>query len=158
MFKYFIAYEDHDYIGPLYIKLLQVIGYGNCFDNNKTMSFRVTDNNLLKEYRKMWEKVSSLMNIEFDSELVYGDNNKCIKTKIKMHEDKVNTNFQDKEVPKENASYNCLSLIMLDSGIRVNNKYHAQTLLEECKYKTKKNKKYNFINDDLEFDSESKSD
>ena len=115
-----------------------MIGYGKRFDNNKAMSFRVTDNNLLKIYTKIWEKVSSLINIEFDSELVYGDNNKRIKTKIKMHEDKVNTNFQDKEVPKENASYNCLSLIMLDSGIRVNNKYHAQTLLEECKYKMKR--------------------
>ena len=25
-FKYFIAYEGHDYIGPLYIKLPQMIG------------------------------------------------------------------------------------------------------------------------------------
>ena len=31
------------------------------------------------------------------------------KTKIKMYEDKANTNFQGKEVPKENASYDCLS-------------------------------------------------
>ena len=31
-----------------------------------------------------------------------------------MYEDKVNTNFQGKKVPKENASKNCLSLIMLD--------------------------------------------
>ena len=63
------------------------------------------------------------MNIEFDSEPVYGDNDKYIKTKIKMYDDKVNTNFQGKEVPKENASYNYLSLIMLDSVIRVNNNY-----------------------------------
>ena len=28
----------------------------------------------------MWDKVSSLMNIEFDSELVYGNNDKYIKT------------------------------------------------------------------------------
>ena len=32
----------------------------------------------------------------------------------------MNTNFQGKEVPKENASYKCLSLIMLDSVIRAN--------------------------------------
>ena len=35
-----------------------------------------------------------------------------------MYEDKVNKNFQGKEVGKENASYNCLALIMLDSVIR----------------------------------------
>ena len=46
----------------------------------------------------------------------------------------MNTNFQGKKVPKENVSYKCLSLIMLDSVIRVNKKYYPQTLLEECKY------------------------
>ena len=60
------------------------------------------------------------MNIEFDSEPVYGDSDKYITTKIKMYEDRVNTNFQGKKVPKENASYKCLSSIMLDSVIRGN--------------------------------------
>ena len=58
-----------------------------------------------------------------------------------MYEDRVNTNFQGKKVPKENASYKCLSLIMLDSVIRVNKKYYPQTLLEECKYVIRKNKR-----------------
>ena len=93
------------------------------------------------------------MNIEFDSDPVYGDNDKNIKTKIKMYEDRVNTNFQGKKVPKENASYKCLSLIMLDSVIKVNNKYYPQTLLEECKYVIRKNKLENFINDDLDLNS-----
>ena len=43
------------------------------------------------------------MNIEFDSEPVYGDNDKYIKTKIKMYEDRVNTNLQAKKMLKENA-------------------------------------------------------
>ena len=29
-----------------------------------------------------------------------------------MYEDRVNTNFQDNKVPKENVSYKCLSLII----------------------------------------------
>ena len=33
------------------------------------------------------------MNIEFDSEPVYGDNDKYIKEKIKSYGDKVKTNF-----------------------------------------------------------------
>ena len=37
------------------------------------------------------------MNIEYDSEPVYGDNDKYIKAKIKSYGDKVNTNFQDKK-------------------------------------------------------------
>ena len=50
------------------------------------------------------------MNIKFDSEPVSGDNDKYINTKIKIYRDKVNTNFQGKKVPKENAPYKCLSL------------------------------------------------
>ena len=101
------------------------------------------------------------MNIEFDSEPVYGDNDKYIETKIKMYVDRLNTNFQGKKVPKESASYNCISLIGLDSVIRLNKKYYPQTLLEECKYVITKNKMDNLINDDLdlsssdEFDNES---
>ena len=83
------------------------------------MTFRVTDKKLLKKYTKILGKISSLINIKFDSEPVYGDNDKYIKTKIKIYGDKVNTNFQGKKVSKENASYKCLSLIMVDSVIRV---------------------------------------
>ena len=41
------------------------------------------------------------MNMEFDSEPVYCDNDKYKKKKIKIYEDRVNTNFQGKKVPKE---------------------------------------------------------
>ena len=44
------------------------------------------------------------MSIEFDSEPVYSDNDKYIMRKTKMYEDRVNTNFQGKKVPKENPS------------------------------------------------------
>ena len=80
------------------------------------------------------------MNIEFDSKSFYGDKDKYIKTKIKSYSGKVNTNFQSKKVAKENASYKCLSLIMLDSVVGVNKKYYPQTFLEESKYEIKKKK------------------
>ena len=50
-----------------------MIGYAKYFDANMTMSFEVDDNKLLKKYNKTWEKISNLMNEEFDSEPVYGD-------------------------------------------------------------------------------------
>ena len=84
------------------------------------------------------------MNIKFDNEPVYGDNDKYIKKK-KSYGDKVNANFQGNKVSKENAPYKCLPLIMLDSAIRVNKKYNPQTLLRRIK----KNKMESFINDDL---------
>ena len=111
--KYFSGYnDDDDVIRPLCIKLLQMITYVKCFDNNKAMSFKASENKLLKKYIEIWERVSSLMKIKFDSETVFGDNDKYIQTKIKLYGDKVNANFQGKKVPKENASYKCFSLIM----------------------------------------------
>ena len=137
LLKYFIRYNDDDVIRPLCIKLPQMIGYVKHFESgNKTISFKASDNKLLKIYNKMWEKVSILMNIKFDSEPVYDD--KYIKTKIKSYEGRINTNFQGKKVPKENASCKCLSLLILDPVIKVNKKYHHQTFLEECKYKIKR--------------------
>ena len=41
---------------------------------------------LLKKYTKIWGKSNSLMNKEFDSEHVYGDNAKYIKTKKSRRE------------------------------------------------------------------------
>ena len=83
--KYIIGYndDDDDVIRPLCIKLPRMIGHVKNFDSNKTMSFKVGDNKLLKKYDKIWGKISHLMNREFDSEPVYGNNDKYIKTKIK---------------------------------------------------------------------------
>ena len=75
-------------------------GYVKHFDSNKTMSFRVSDNKLLKKYTKIWGRISNLMNIKSDSEPVYGDNDKYIKTKIKSYGDEINTNFQGKKNTK----------------------------------------------------------
>ena len=68
------------------------------------MSFTFIDEKLLKKYTKTWNKIKSLMSVEFDGELGYGNNDKYIKTKIKIYGDKVNTNFQDQKVSKENMS------------------------------------------------------
>ena len=98
-----------------------------------------------------------LLKIEYDSKPVYGDNDKYIKTKIKIHGGSVNTNFQSKKMPKEKAPCKCLSIIMLDSVIKANKKYYPQTFLEECKYVQEKIKTENYIDEDLE-KSESDSD
>ena len=51
-FKYFIGYNDHDYFGPLCIKLPQMIDYVKHFDSNKTTSLKVLDKKLLKSILK----------------------------------------------------------------------------------------------------------
>ena len=152
--KYFIGYFDEDdVIRPLLLKLPQMIGYLKEFDDSMTMSLKVDGSKLFKKYCKIWKTIKSLLGIEFDSEPVYGDTDSYIKTKVKMHDNKVNTNFQGKEIPKGDYSYKCLSLIMLDSVVKVGKMYHPQVFLEECKYIKRKNKIFNYINDDLEMTS-----
>ena len=103
------------------------------------MSFKVSDKKLLKKYSKIWEIVSNLLNTKFDSEPIYGDNDKYINTKIKLYYGhKINTIFQGKKILKENVSYKCLSLIVLDRLIGPNKKCYPQFLLKECKYEIKK--------------------
>ena len=88
------------------------------------------------------------MSIDFKSESVYGnDDEKYIKTKMKIYAGSVITNFHNKKVPKEKTPCKYLSIIILDSVIKANKKYYPQTLLEECKYAQEN---INYINDDLE--------
>ena len=44
------------------------------------------------------------MRIDFESKPVYGDNDKYIKTKIKIYPSSMVTNFHNKKIPKEKAS------------------------------------------------------
>ena len=55
-----------------------------------------------------------------------------------------------KKYEKKMYHISVLSLIMLNSVVKVKKKYYPQTLLEECKYEIKKNKMESFINDELE--------
>ena len=90
------------------------------------------------------------MKISFESEPVYGDDNKYIKTKIKIYAVSIITNFRNKKMPKEKVPCRCLSIIMIDLVIQANKKYYPQTLSEECKYVQEKIKIENYINKDLE--------
>ena len=104
--KYFIGYIDEDgVIRPLCLKLPQMIGYLKEFDDSMAMYLRVDDSKLFKRYCKIWITISRLLGIEFDSEPVYGDTDSYIKTKVNMYGNKVNTNFQGKEVPKGDSLY-----------------------------------------------------
>ena len=154
--KYIIGYSD-DVIRPLRILLPQMIGYVKYFDDNKTMSFLADDKELLKEYTKVWEKIRDLIGKKFDAEPVYGDN--YIETKIKSYNNDIRTKFHgegnSRKVPKESCSYKRLSLISLDSVIKMDKKYYPQTLLEECKYKLTKKKMEDLITDDFDSSRES---
>ena len=84
-FTYFIGHNN--VIRTLYLELSQMTGYINKFDENKntiTMSLKVKDKKLLKNYNKIWKQTESLMSINFDSKPTYGDDDKYIKNKKKI--------------------------------------------------------------------------
>ena len=53
LFKYFIGYNDNDVIRSLCIKLPHMIGYVRKFEGSTTMSFKISDKQLLKKYKQI---------------------------------------------------------------------------------------------------------
>ena len=62
--------------------------------------------------------------------------------------------------PFEKNHYNCIPAIDIDSVLRIDNKRaYPQAYLEQCKYKLRKRKIVNFIDDEIiDEDSENDSD
>ena len=79
--------------------------------------------------------ISSLLKKGFDSEQMYND--KYIKTKIKIYNDRINTNFQGNKIPKYNEYY-FLSVVLLDFVVNVDNDYYPQIFLVDSKHLVKK--------------------
>ena len=142
--------------------LPKMTGYLNIFGNgNKKMSFLTNNNEFLERYTAIWEKISDLVNNKFDSDPIY--NNKYINTKIRSYNNDIKTNFRNidnnknNKLPEKNKPYKCVSLISLDSIIKINKKYYPQTHLQECVYKLI-NKKVENIITNINLDSSSESD
>ena len=100
------GYNDNDVIRPLCKKLPQMIDYVRKFEGNIIMSFKINNKQLLKKYNQIWKRVEQLLKREFDSKPVYGDNDKYIKTKIKIYNGSTITNNQRKKISKEKAPGN----------------------------------------------------
>ena len=81
-------------------------GYATKFDENATMSFGVNDKQLSKNYNKIWEKVESLLNVDFESKPVYGNDYKYIKPKIKIYAKSIIANSDNKKCLKNNHHAN----------------------------------------------------
>ena len=95
-----------------------MVGYLRKIEGNTTKTFKISKKQLFKKYNQIWKTVEKVLKIKFDSEPVYGDNDKHIKTKIKIYGGSVNTTFQGKRMPKEKVPCKCLSIIMLDSVVK----------------------------------------
>ena len=78
---------------------------------NATMSFKISDKQLLNKYNQIWKRVEKLLKIVFDREPIDCDNDKYINSKMKIYGDSMITNFQSKKMPKKRASCKCLPII-----------------------------------------------
>ena len=118
------------------------------------MYILIKDEKSLEKYNEIWKKVSNIIEKEFDSNSVY--NEKYIKTKTKVYNKKINTDFLGNKMWKEGSEYICLSVFLLGSVYKKDKNYYPQVLLEECKHVIKEKKKStkNFITDDVEISSD----
>ena len=125
--------------------------YIKYFDkSNKCINLLVSDKEILKKCLKIWDKIKGLIKKEFNSEPVYND--QYIRTKKRIYNNMLYTNFQHNKTPKDNDYFACLSIILLDSiFVNSDKEYYPQIFLEECKYVIKNFKKANTINEELEF-------
>ena len=103
--------------------------------------------------------MSSIMNKEFTIKPTYELNNNYIKSKIREFRDIITTDFLKNKIPKEKTPYKCLSLIKLESILRIKKNYcYSQIFLEECKYGVKNIKRNSRIDCDFEKSSSDQSD
>ena len=124
-----------------------MIAHVKYFDkNSKYVNLLVNDKEIFKNYNETWDKIKNFFEKKFDSKPVYND--KYIKAKISSF----NTNFYGNKSPIEDEHYTCFSVILLDSIVNADKKYHPQISVNECKYAIKKKKIMNTINEELKLD------
>ena len=127
------------------------------FDSaGKNMSFKIEDESVYLKYTEIWNKIKNLSNVKFHSQPIYDD--KYIKTKVKTFNSMINTLFSGDEIPKEKNHYNCIATICIDSVLRVDEKDYPQVYLEQYKYKIKRRKPVDFIDDEVDSSSSDSDD
>ena len=154
--KYFCGYLSNDVIEPLCVILPQMNGYIKYFDDGgKNMSFVTDDEKVYEKYNEIWEVIRNLLKIDFTVNHVRDDIYLVAKLKIF---NKINkTTFTNNTIPMEKNNYICIRTIDIDSVLKIDKRLYPQAYLEQCKYKLKKRKIVNYINNEL-IDENSDSD
>ena len=112
------------------------------------MSFVTDDEKVYKKYNEIWEVVRKLLKLKFTVGPVRDD--KYIVAKLKIFNGTNRTTFTDNIIPMEKNNYICIPAIDIDSVLKIDNKRaYPQAYLEQCKYKLKKRRAVNFIDDEI---------
>ena len=123
-------------------------GYIEYFDDGgKNMSFVTDDEKIYKKYNKIWKVIKNLLKIDFTVNPVRDDIYLVAKLKIF---NKINrTTFTSNAIPIEKDHYIWIPGIDIDSVLKIDKKTYPQVYLEQCKYKLKKRKIVNYIDDEV---------
>ena len=149
IYKYLCGYLNNDIIQPLCVILRQMNGYIKYFDNGgKNMSFVTDEEKVYEKYNEIWEVIRKLLKVRFTVSPVRDD--KYLVAKLKTFGKVNRTTFTNDIIPFERHNYNCIPVIDIDSVLKIDNKRaYPQACLEHCKYKLKKRKTVNFIDDEI---------
>ena len=158
-YKYLCGHLNNDIIQPLCVILPQMNGYIKYFDNSgKNVTF-VTDNKkVYDKYNETWEVIRKFLKVKFAANPVLDDKYLVAKLKILNKINRTTFNNNNNNIPKERNHYICIPAIDIDSVLKIDNKRaDPQAYLEQCKYKLKKRKIVNYIDDEI-IDKDSDSD
>ena len=112
------------------------------------MSFVTDDEEIYEKYNEIWEVVRKLLKVDFTVRPVRDD--KYFVAKLKIF-DRINrTTFTNNAIPIGKNHYTCIPAIDIDSVLKIKNKrVYPQAYLEQCKYKLKKRRVVNFIDNEI---------
>ena len=156
-YKHICGYLNNDTIQPLRVIIPQMDGYIKYFDDGgKNMSFVTDDEKIYEKHNEIWEVIRNLLKIDFTVNPVRDDIYLVAKLKIF---DRINrTTFNNNNyIPMERNHYICIPVIDIDSILKVDKRAYPQAYWEQCKYKLKKRKIVNYIDDEI-IDKDSDSD
>ena len=156
-YKYICWYLNNDTIQPLCVILPQMDGYVKYFDDGgKNMSFVTDDEKIYKKYNEISEVIRNLLKIDFTVNPVRDDIYLVAKLKIfnKINRKTFNNYYY---IPLERNHYICIPIIDIDSVLKIDKRAYPQAYLEQCRYKLKKRKIANYIDDEI-IDEDSDSD
>ena len=112
------------------------------------MSFVTDDEEVYKKYNEIWEVVRKLLKVKFTVNPIRDD--KHIMAILKIFNRTNRTTFTNNIIPIERNNYICIAAIDIDSILKIDDKRaYPQAYLEQCKYKLKKRKIVNFIDDEI---------
>ena len=148
-YKYLCGYLNYVTIQPLCVILPQMNRNIKYFDDGgKNMSFVTDDEEIYEKYNEIWEVVRKFLKAKFTVGPVRDD--KYIIAKLKIFNGTNRTTFTDNAIPIERNLYTCIPAIDIDLVLKIdNNRTYPQAYLEQCKYKLRKRRVVNFIDDEI---------